>query len=105
MPRSLARQHVMLASRGLGREFRRRSISRRWLRARWRSRRLVLALLSACSHIESLGVVMLRSIATTGMELAGFALIVAGLWAVSVPVAAIVAGALMVTVGAWQGRA
>ena len=48
---------------------------------------------------------MLRSIATTALELSGFGLIVAGLWAVSVPLAAIVAGMLMVTVGAWQGQA
>lgn len=48
---------------------------------------------------------MLRSIATTGIELAGFGLIVAGLWAISVPLAAIVAGVMMVTVGAWQGQA
>lgn len=48
---------------------------------------------------------MLRSIATTGMELAGFGLIVAGLWVISVPVAAIVAGVLLVAVGAWQGQA
>lgn len=105
MLRLLVRRHVMLVRRGLGREFRRRLISARWLRARWRSPGLALALLSACSHIESSEVVMLRSIATTGIELAGFGLIVAGLWAISVPLAAIVAGVMMVTVGAWQGQA
>ncbi len=46
----------------------------------------------------------MKQVVTTLVEVAGFTAIVGGLWMVSVPVAVIVAGVVLVVVGAWQGN-
>lgn len=46
----------------------------------------------------------MKQVVTTLVEVAGFTAIVSGLWMVSVPAAIIVAGVVLVVVGAWQGN-
>lgn len=46
----------------------------------------------------------MRQVVTTLTELFGFTAIVGGLWMVSVPAAVIVAGVVLVVIGAWQGN-
>lgn len=96
-----ALQLALLASRGPGRACRHRLIFRRWLRARSRLLRWLLTFPNRCLLTEE---VAMRTFVTTVAELAGFGLIISGLWMLNMPVAVVTSGVLLVVVGVWQGN-
>ena len=46
----------------------------------------------------------MRPFVTTVAELAGFGLVISGLWMLNMPVAVVTSGVLLVVVGVWQGN-